>query len=240
MTQSKAPNIPLLWLFALVSIGVIATALAGMAITARAGAWLTFAFQCTIVLAGALGVMQGLRKISDAPALASCCVAGTFFVAGFLGYFGAGGQIAFRSLLAGNLDVFDAGKLPTWIFVVDLGAAALVGVIAGLFALGRSPKNSWQQLAMGVALGAPVLLGAAAAYKGQLAQRLASLNMIVATLIVVTLFIVFVGLIAASANAIIKAFATGLPDLDAPDSNPKTKPNTKPKANTTPAASKAG
>lgn len=240
MTQSKATNIPLLWLFALVSLGVIATALAGMAITARAGAWLTFAFQCTIVLAGVLGAMQGLRKINDAPALASCCVAGTFFVAGFLGYFGAGGRIAFRSLLAGNLDAFDAGKLPTWIFFVDLGAAALVGVIASLFALGRSPRDSWQQLAMGVALGAPVLLGAVAAYKVHLAQRLASLNMIVATLIVVALFIVFVGLVAASANAIIKAFATGLPDLDTPTGDPKTQPNAKPKANTTSTESKAG
>lgn len=237
MTTTKSPNIPLLWLLALTSLATIASAIAAMVITAQAGAWLTFAFQATIILAGVLGALMGLKKFTDAPAIAAACIAGTFFVAGFLGYMGAGGSIAFRALLAGNLDAFDSGKLPTWMFLIDIGAAALIGAIAGLFALGRNPKESWKQLVLGAALAAPVLLGSAAAYKLHLAQRIGSLNMVIATLIVVTIFILVIGLIAASANAFIKAFAAGLPDLEAPLAPPKTTPGAKPKANTASTAS---
>ena len=146
----------------------------------------------------------------------------------------AGGTIAFRSLLSGNLDAFNPGKLPTWIFLLDLVAAASIGAIAGLFALGRSPRQSLKLLLLGAALGAPVVIGGAVAYKIGLTQRLSGLNMIVATLIVVVLFVVVIGLISASANAIIGAFAAGLPDLDNPSTDPETPADAKPKANNTP------
>ena len=234
MTPTTSPNILLLRTLALISLGALVAALVGIVISAQAGAWLTLAFQATIILAAVLGALMGLKKFTEAPAMAAICIAGTFFVAGFLGYMGAGGTIAFRSLLSGNLDAFNPGKLPTWIFLLDLGAAASIGAIAGLFALGRSPRQSWKLLLLGAALGAPVVIGGAVAYKIGLTQRLSGLNMIVATLIVVVLFVVVIGLISASANAIIGAFAAGLPDLDNPSTDPETPADAKPKANNTP------
>lgn len=195
-------------------------AVVAMVITAGAGAWLTFAFQGTIVVAGALGVLQGLGRFDSGPSLSACCVAGTFFVAGFLGYYGAGGSIAFRALLSGDPGAFNPGQLPTWALLVDLGAAGVAGAASGLLALGRSPKESWRQLAVGVALGAPVLIGGAAAYKLHLVQRIGSMNMIAATILTVALFLVVVGLVSASAGSIIRAFSAGLPDLDALDAEP--------------------
>gem|GEM_PF-3597608 len=232
VTPNRPPNILLLRLVALASFLAAVSAVIAMVITGQAGAWLTFAFQGTIVLAGVLGVLQGLGKFGDAPSLGTLCVAGTLFVAGFLGYLGAGGNMSFRSLLSGSLDALNAGKLPTWVLLVEIGSASVLGAISGLLALGRSPGASWRQLALVVALGAPVVIGVVAGEKLHLAHRIASQNMIVSTLAVVGLFALFVGLVAASANAIIKAFAAGLPDLDALGADPATPADAKPNANT--------
>lgn len=202
---------------ALISLVAIVAAVAGSAATGQAGAWLTFAFQLTIVVAGALGVLVGIGKLKDAPAMGALCVAGTFFVAGFLGYYGAGGSIAFRALLGGDFGAFNEGELPTWVLLVELGAAGLTGAIAGLLAMGRAPREAWKQLILGIVLGAPVVIGGAAAYKMGLIGRITSLNMIVSTVIIVVLFALVVGLLSASGNAIIKAFSAGLEDLENPD-----------------------
>lgn len=226
----------LLWMIALLSMVGIGAGIAGAVATGRAGAWLTFAFQLTVVLAGALGVLQGMGRLKEAPSMASLCIGGTFFVAGFLGYYGAGGNIAFGALLGGDLGAFNAGRLPTWILWVELGAAGLLGVISGLLATGRAPKQAWKQLALGIGLGAPVVVGGAAAYKMQLLSRIGSMNMIVGTLIAVVLFVLVVGLISASGNAFIRAFSSGLPDLDDPGADQPSSPSAKPTA----AAPKAG
>jgi hypothetical protein len=238
-TTNPTPLRPLLVISALASLVTIVVAVFGMVSTAQAP-WLAFAFQATIILAGALGVLQGLRRFDGAPAMASLCVAGTFFVAGFLAYYGAGGQIAFRSLVSGHPDSFDAGTLPTWALLAEIGASVIVGAVAGLLALGRSPGESWKQLVIGVALGAPVVVGGAAAYKLHLAQRIGSLHMIVATLVSVSLFVLVVGLLSASANAIIGAFAAGLPDLDDPSVDPEAPVHAKPKANKAGSSTGAG
>ncbi len=235
--MTSAPKYPvlLLRLVALVSLAVIVAAVAGGGSTAQAGAWLTFAFQMTVVVAGALGVLVGIGKLQDAPSMGALCVAGTFFVAAFLGYYGAGGSISFRALLGGDFGAFNEGELPTWVLLVELGAAGLISSIAGLLAMGRSPKEAWKQLILGFALGAPVVIGGAAAYKLGLIGRITSMNMIVSTVIIVVLFALVVGLLSASGNAIIKAFSAGLPDLENPDAD-----ETKPAPVAPPAASKAG
>jgi len=219
VTEKTKPSNLLLWIVAIASLAAIGAGIAGAVLTGRAGAWLTFAFQLTVVITGVLGVLQGIGKIRGAPSMAALCVAGTFFVAGFLGYYGAGGSIAFGSLLRGDLGAFNDGKLPSWVLLLEMGAACVAGAVAGLLALGRSPKESWKQLVLGLALGAPVVIGAAAAYKMHLVSRVMSLNMIVSTVILVVLFVLVVGLLSASGNAIIKAFSAGLPDLDNPGSD---------------------
>ncbi len=225
IAPAKAPNGPLLWLLALASLIALAAAIAAMVITARSGAWLTFAFQGTIIVAATLGAFMGLlKKFTDAPSIGAICIAGTLFVAGFLGYYAAGGSIAFRALLGGDLNAFNTGELPDWVLFVDVLASGVITAIAGLFALGRDPKESWKQLMLGVALGAPVLIGAAIIYKAHLVQRIAALNMIVSTLIAMAIFILVIGLISASANAFIKAFSAGLDDLPQADQDAGTAP----------------
>lgn len=225
IASAKAPNSPLLWLLALVSLVALAAALTAMVITARSGAWLTFAFQGTVIVAATLGAFMGLlKKFTDAPSIGAICIAGTLFVAGFLGYYAAGGSIAFRALLSGDLNAFNTGELPDWVLFTDVLASGVITAIAGLFALGRDPKESWKQLAIGVALGAPVIIGAAIIYKAHLIQRIGSLNMIVSTLIAMALFILVIGLISASVNAFIKAFSAGLDDLPQTDQGASTAP----------------
>lgn len=228
MTDSRLPNTLLLRLIALLSALAITSAGAGVIASAQAGAWLPVSLHGVILLAGILGVLMGFRRFLGAPALAASCIGGTIFTAGFLAFLSATGD---RDFLTGDFSSFESNNINYWLFFAELAAAGVVGAVAGLLALGRSPGESWKQLALGVALGAPVVVGGAAAYKLHLAQRIGSMNMIVATLVSVALFVVVVGLLSASANAIIKAFAAGLPDLDDLSVDPEAPVHAKPKAN---------
>jgi len=211
VTTTNAPNPWLLRIVGLAGLVVAISAVIGAVIFAQEGAWMPAAFRAVIILAGALGALMGLGRFKHAPAMGAFCVASTFMIAGVLGYLAGGGD---RALLTGNPGAFDSGEPAHLLLIADLGGAAVVGAIAGLFALGRDPKRSWPRLGVGVLLALPVLIGAVAVWKLDVIQRIASLNAIIATVLFVALFLIAVGLIAASAHAFINAFGAGLPDLD--------------------------
>lgn len=121
----------------------IAGAVASVAL-AQTPVWTMLGFELVTIAAGVLGVLFGLRKFQNAPALAIACVAGTVFVASFLADRGTAGQV-------GSL------SLSTWT-PARLGLSLVLGGIAALVVLNRNPR-SWGMAIRAGALGAvPAIL----------------------------------------------------------------------------------
>jgi hypothetical protein len=140
---------------ALVGLSAIWAAWDAVATEPRVWGWL--GFEVVTLVAAGLGVMVGLGKPMETPALGAACIAGTVFAASTLGRFSAivtrvtdaGSEAAAVRMLA--RDPFYLSRL--------LAVLALVVVTLGL-ALGAD-RRAWKLLGLGLLSGIPVI-GAAA------------------------------------------------------------------------------
>lgn len=101
--------------------------------------WTLFGFELVIAVSSLLGVLLGLGRFREAPALALACVAGTILVGSFLGYRGSAGAV-------GSL------SLKTWV-VGRIAIGAVLAALAALTVLVRNRK-SWGALCLGAMFGA--------------------------------------------------------------------------------------
>lgn len=170
---------------------------AAAAITNSAGgsgwrpAWFMFGFELVIALAGVLAVLLSRGRYGSI-ALGLVCVAGTVVVGSLFGYLGSGGT------------VWGMGLKPLLAVRAGLGLA-IVGLAAGVQLQGR--RDGVRLLARGVMFGVGALTIVAVGYV--LRNTMASWSEILVVFLLMFAFVAVVGLVAASADYLIRAFAPG-------------------------------
>ncbi|MEZ6233841.1 MAG: hypothetical protein R3B68_06590 [Phycisphaerales bacterium] len=133
------------WARALVGGLSLATALWGLvgvvaaAFLAGTPVWTALGFEVVVVVAGVLGVLLGLGRFREAPALGVLCVAGVFGVASILEYTGSSGDLA-------------GIPLRPWM-LARIAIAAILAGVAALLVLQRD-RRSWGMLVKAGVLGA--------------------------------------------------------------------------------------
>jgi len=183
---------------AVLALGVITTAsaligaaasLANQAGGAWRPAWFMFGFELVVILAGLLAVLIARGRFGSPP-LGLVCAAGCVLVATLFGYLGAG-----RILLGMSLT-------PLLGFRAVLAAAMVV--VAAVVRLGRR-SESIRLFRTGVAIGLILVICVGAAYA--LRSRIYAMSDSVLVVGSMIGFVVLTGLIAASADFLIRAFA---------------------------------
>lgn len=152
-------------------------------------AWFMFGFELVVCLAGVLCILLGRGKFGS-PALGLLCAGGAVAVATLFGYLGAGGVVwgvGLKPLLAGRA-----------------GLGLCLAALAGAVQLQASPGNT-KLLIRGVVLAIPALGLPLAAWT--LRTATANWPEILRLSILMVGFVVVIGLIAASADCLIRAFA---------------------------------
>ncbi|HZW09696.1 MAG TPA: hypothetical protein VFF69_07315 [Phycisphaerales bacterium] len=148
---ARATRLGLLAIAALVG----ASAVWGMsdAVMREPPVWGFLGFEAVTLIAAVIGILLGLGRPREAPALAAACVGATIFAAATLGRFSAivtrsDGTVSEGQALARLVrdPVFDGRVLAAAVFV---GAAVV-------FALGGD-RRAWRRLIVGALLAAPVL-----------------------------------------------------------------------------------
>lgn len=116
--------------------------------------WGWFGFEAVTLVASVLGVLVGLGRPREAPALGTACVAGAVFASATLGRFSA---IVTRS--AESVSEAQAVRMLVRDPVFDgrILAAAALGALALVLAL-RDDGRAWKKLGLGVAAGLPVVV----------------------------------------------------------------------------------
>ena len=192
MTPGPVPR--LLMLFACALAGAWGFVGLALAVTNSPAAVFTAGFEAVIAGAAAVG-FDAARRRRDGLAMTLACVAGTVFVGSVLGYIAAGAELHGRSMTA-----WTAGRA---------GLAGVLAVLAAWAVLGVNPRAALPRLGLGLALAVPVAALGAAVQTG-LAQRVLDQLPGLARLgVLFVLFVVALGLISASVDLVIRAFATG-------------------------------
>lgn len=187
-------------LSALVLVSAVAGAVAAIWVPTVAGeraSWAMFGFEIVTIVAAVLGILLGLGRFTDGPALALACVAGTILLASGFGWQGAGRQLGGVSL--------------TPMLLGRAGIAMTLGLLAAYCVLSRR-REAWSLAIRGVLLLAPVvvLMGALvvprvrAWVEGALGQSPA-----VQFLAVTVGFLIVTALVSAGGHLLITAFEAG-------------------------------
>lgn len=189
-------------------VGVVCAAVALSALALGLGAlfvapkvvWVLLGFEVVTLVGAVLGLFFALGRFQEGQGLAMACVAGTFFVAAVLGYFGAGRQ----------LPTSDGGISLKWLLLGRLGASFLLGAIGAGLVLARD-KRSWGYLAKSAALGGPVLiaLGAYVVSPGRVTGMLGSLPGWALGLGLTVAGLLSVVMVSASVHLLVRAFELG-------------------------------
>jgi hypothetical protein len=159
-------------------------------------AWSLLGFELVILVAGTIGVLLGLGRFRQGPALALVCVAGTVLVGTGLGRL---------SVLANPRAVL----VDPWFVTRFLAATALVA-LATLCVFSRSPGKSWRSFIWSVVLGVPVLVMLGVLWKGRgLLAPLDSAPEAVRVAVALLGFLLMIGLVSASVHMLIRAFEFG-------------------------------
>jgi len=195
MHPSKPYRLSLAALAGLVGLSAVTTA--GLAVLNPAGpAWFMLGFELCVLLATVFGVLTALGRFQQGVAMIWICIAGCVAVASFVGALSAGRKL------------FDIGLEP---WVAARFAAAGVFVLAALFEATRAQAGrAWPLLLKGASCLLPVLVVAAALYRGWGTAQLANLNGLVRILILGVGFVLFGALLAAGIHLTLKAFEIGL------------------------------
>jgi hypothetical protein len=155
-------------------------------------AWFMMGFELVMIAASAMGILTGLGRFREGPAMALGCVAAVTAVAAYLGYLGAGKQLYAHSLLP--------------LLVAREGLAACLAVVGAWMVLARRPDRSLPAFLRGVACGVPIPLLLAAAWRWRAAINTSG---IMQTMVATVGFLVLTGLLAASVHLLIRAFQFG-------------------------------
>jgi hypothetical protein len=116
--------------------------------------WALLGFEIVTLVASVLGVLVGLGRFREAPALSTFSVAGTIFASATLGRFSA---IVTRATDAGSEGQAFRQMLKDPMFDARFLAAALLAVLALCLAFGKDGR-SWRKLLAGITAAVPVLV----------------------------------------------------------------------------------
>lgn len=208
-------------------IGMFVGALSAvMALTCLAGAvlslanqpsvWYTFGFEVVALIASVYGVLVGLGRYREGPALAILCVSGALAVGALLGYVGAPATTTSKvsdalpalGILGNDRELIG---LPLWpLMLARFAAAGALGLAAGLVVISRRPSLSVARLTRAVIFG--ILLGAVAGPLLVLRARLLALSTFPKLMIGFVASVAILGLLAATLHYGIRAFEAGDPD----------------------------
>lgn len=147
-------------LILVVSVLAVLSAVGVSILTMRASQpyYLLLGMELCIGLSGAIGVLFARGFFREGPGMALACVAGTFFVASFLGWLSVpNGTMTMRSGGSQSLRLF---------LVVRLGLAVVVGLVAAWAVLSRNVR-SWHYVKWAAMTGVPLAGLALLAFKGR-------------------------------------------------------------------------
>lgn len=173
--------------------------LGGLAVVGSPTPWLTVAFEVLIVVAGLMGVLLGLGRFSEGPALGMVCVAGAVCVGALLGGVGSEWRVGGGVLGAGV-----GLKMP---LMIRAGLCGVLVLLAGIVVLSRDWRRSRGHLVKGLLASVALvgLLAGAYAARGSLGQFGAMSKAIAGMLG----FVLATGLLAAATQWLITAFEMG-------------------------------
>lgn len=185
------------------------SALGGIALGVLGAAWFLLAFEVIVLLAGIMGVLVGIGRFRDAPALATLCVGGCVLVAAVLS------EPTFVARLlqgsAGAAQTIAGVSLLPWALARAATGAGLIAVSA-LIVLSRRPAQSAPFLLRGVLYGAPVFAILAALVVPSVRGSLSGLPLSAIVAIAIAGFFVLGALFSVSVHNIIRAFEVAIPD----------------------------
>jgi len=168
----------------------------GLAIVSSPTPWLTVAFELLIVFSGVFGVLLGLRRFPEGPAIGLVCVAGAVGVGALLGgvaaewRVGTGSGLALKQLL-----------------LVRVALCGVLVAIAGFIVLSRDWRAARGLFLKGMFASVALVALLAGAYFGRGAVgQLGSMSKAIAAM---AGFVLATGLLAAAAQWLISAFETG-------------------------------
>ncbi|MFG0284066.1 MAG: hypothetical protein ACF8R7_06550 [Phycisphaerales bacterium JB039] len=183
-------------------LALSALALAGFGAAANPPVWFVVGFEGVVLVTAAFGVLFGLGRFPQAPAMTLALLAGSVGLCSLLGYLSTG--------VAGHM----AGPVPLKPVVgARLALAALLAAGAAVAALGTSP-GLWRRALVGVALAAIPTALAAVVLVGPgrpLVGAITSLGVTVAVAAAAVAFLTWVGLVSAGTHLVITSFERALP-----------------------------
>ena len=189
----------------LLSAAVLAGGVFGVWRAIGEGMWFRLGFEVVLVVAGLIGVFAGLGRFRSAPAWALMSVGGTVVVAAFMANLSGGtGQGA-----SFNLSGFFQRYAQDPISAGQLGAGALILTLSVLVLVTRSPRVSFTRLGIGLALLAPVVVGAALWFTGPLRTWVHGLHPIVQAFFGLVAFIGILVLVSVGGNLVIRSLEAG-------------------------------
>lgn len=216
-TKSPGAERPLRGIVLVVSLLVGLTAAWGAidAVRTEPKVWGLLGFEAVTLVTAALGVLVGLGRPRESPALAAACIGATVFAAATLGRFSAIVTRAQETVSEGQavrLLIRDG------MFEGRLAAALLLVAVAVVLALGAD-RRAWRRLVVGAVMAVPVLaalvwlVGPGLSWLVAPVESSAGLVRVVLALVgglAITI------LAAAAADQVIRAFQDRLPPLGAP------------------------
>lgn len=193
----------IVWTLTGLGAAALLTAVPGLylAVRDRAAVFVYF-FEAAIVLAAVFPLLLARGRFLSGPSLTLLCSAGAIAVCGILAAFVAGQE--------------GGGGPWKYLALARLGLAGLMALLAGLLVLSYKPRQQIGRLILGLALAAPVLIGAWLAL-GPMNATLRGLSDYVQAVGAVIAGVVAVILLAVSVELCVSAFAQGLTERG-PDS----------------------
>lgn len=198
----------ILTLVLLLSGIVLVSALGGIVATAlhKPPMWFILMFEVVVAVTCVFGVLTGLGRFSEAPALSMMITGGIVVVAAVLS------EPAVVLKLAGRggspVEMFGMTLVP--FALARLGAGGAILLLSAITVLIRDPKRSLAYLLRAAILGAPVVLALGLAASGRGQAAIANLSQGVVFGLTVAAFFVLGGLFCASAHCLIRAFEVGI------------------------------
>lgn len=181
-------------------VGISALALAGLA--ASSAVWFVLGFELVLAASAVIGLLFGLGRFPQAPAMTLTLLAGAVATCSVLGYLSTGA--------IGHT----IGPLPLKpVLLARLAIAGILGLGAVLAALGPH-SGPWGRLALGAAMILLPTAAAAALFAGpgqSVVGAVASMGAAVAAAAATAAFLTWVGLVAAGGHMIITTFERALP-----------------------------
>jgi hypothetical protein len=195
-------------LSALLAASATVLGLAAVAM-AEKPAWALFGFELVILVAAAMGVLFGVGRFRDAPAMALVCIAGTIFAAAILGWASVAASVGEAKTLA---------RIPlTPLMASRVLAAAALAAVAAYCVLSRT-REAWRTALLGALLGSPAVAVGAALVNPSSRQSVAAV--LTSPWGAVIAFIVLGALLAASIHLLIRGFEIGSMETKEPAAPP--------------------